>query len=62
MNVKIDTEYDPIDDKLSLMALDYQTLEVGEHKYKVKLADVLPSGITLLDDIETVDVTVTVKD
>lgn len=60
-NVKIDTEYDPIDEKLSIMALDYQSLDFGEHTYKVKLADVLPSGITLLDDIETVDVKVTVK-
>lgn len=62
LNVKIDTEYDPVDEKLSLMTLDYQELEAGEHTYKIKLADVLPSGITLLDDIETIDVTVTVKD
>ncbi len=59
-NVKIDTEYDPIEEKLTLLTLDYQQLEKGEHTYNIKLEDVLPSGITLLDDVDTVNVTVKV--
>lgn len=60
LNVEIDTEYDPIDEKLTVLTLDYQTVEKGEHVYDVKLADVLPSGVTLLDDVDTVRVTVNV--
>ncbi len=58
LNVKIDTEYDPIDEKLSLMTLNYQELPDGEQTYEVKLEDILPSGVTVLDDIDTVKITV----
>ncbi|MBQ8209322.1 MAG: hypothetical protein IJZ35_01915 [Clostridia bacterium] len=61
IGVKIDTEYEPVADKLTLLTLDYQAIEAGEHKYRVKLADVLPSGVTVTDEIDTVEVTVTVS-
>lgn len=61
IDVRIDTEYDPVPEELTLMTLDYQQLEKGEHKYSVKLKDVIPTGVTVTDNISTIDFVVTVS-
>ncbi len=62
IEVKIDTEYEPDSDKLTILTLDYQSLEPGEYTYTVNLDTLeFPSGITVVDDVKTVNITITVS-
>lgn len=58
--VRIDTEigYDP--DTLTVLTVDYQSLQTGDNRYTVNASDlVLPDGVSLIDDSVSFEITVT---